>query len=208
MSVELNEPFFAKVAGWEAMKMARALLAMGKVLSSNYTPPILKGVVQEGTTSYRAGFVIKSDTDLENTCTCRASREWGTMCSHSVAVGLHWLKPAATEKTWGKTAAEKISIPVLFGMNGKAAKSFEADAYHSHFKLVLEVEAGRAVTNYQFLKDIFQASVMVDVDYLCIAVRNIYRKSADFNKVYMFLDTLYTSGRIRFPLKGILVVGY
>ena len=95
MSVELNEPFFAKVAGWEAMKTARALLALGKVLSSNYTPPILKGVVQDGTTSYRAGFVIRSDTDLENTCTCRASREWGTMCAHSVAVGLHWLKPTA-----------------------------------------------------------------------------------------------------------------
>ncbi len=96
MSVELSEPFFAKVAGWEAMKMARALMAMGKVLSSNYTPPVLKGVVQERTTSYRAGFVIKSDTDLENTCTCRASREWGTMCAHSVAVGLHFLKPAGT----------------------------------------------------------------------------------------------------------------
>jgi superfamily II DNA or RNA helicase len=109
VSVELSEPFFAKVAGWEAMKTARALIAMGKVLSSDYTPPILKGVVQEGTTSYRAGFVIKSDTDLENTCTCRASREWGTMCAHSVAVGLHWLKPAATEKSSGKTAAEKIT---------------------------------------------------------------------------------------------------
>ena len=114
MSVELSEPFFAKVAGWEAMKMARALMAMGKVLSSNYTPPILKGVVQEGTTSYRAGFVIKSDTDLENTCTCRASREWGTMCAHSVAVGLHWLKPAAVKESEqvGKWESGKVTAPV------------------------------------------------------------------------------------------------
>ena len=79
------------------MKAARALLAQGKVLSSNFTPPILKGVVQEGTTSYRAGLVLKSGIDLENMCTCRASRDWGTMCSHSVAVGLHWLKPVAAE---------------------------------------------------------------------------------------------------------------
>jgi superfamily II DNA or RNA helicase len=107
VSVELSEPFFAKVAGWEAMKTARALIAMGKVLSSNYTPPILKGVVQEGTTSYRAGFVIKSDTDLENTCTCRASREWGTMCAHSVAVGLHWLKPVPPGKA--AASAEKAA---------------------------------------------------------------------------------------------------
>src|SRR5881394_4233037 len=79
------------------MKSARALCAAGKVLSSNWTPPILKGVVQEGTTSYRAGFVIKGSVDIENMCSCRASREWGTMCAHSVAVGLHWLKPALTE---------------------------------------------------------------------------------------------------------------
>jgi len=93
VSVELTEPFLAKVAGWEAMKAARALLAADKVLSSDYAPPVLKGVVQEGTTSYRAGLVVKSDIDLENLCTCRVSRDWGTICAHSVAVGLHHLKP-------------------------------------------------------------------------------------------------------------------
>ena len=46
---------------------------------------------------------------------------------------------------------------------------------------------------------------MVDVDYLCIAVRNIYKQSKDFEKVYTFLDTLYTSGRIKLPLTGILI---
>jgi superfamily II DNA or RNA helicase len=91
--VELTEAFLAKIAGWEAVKAARHLLATGKVLSSNYTPPILKGVVQEGTTSYRAGLVLKSGIDLENLCSCRASRDWGTICAHSVAVGLHHLKP-------------------------------------------------------------------------------------------------------------------
>jgi len=30
----------------------------------------------------------------------------------------------------------------------------------------LEVEAGRAYTNYQFLKDLFQACMMHDVQYL------------------------------------------
>jgi hypothetical protein len=108
----------------------------------------------------------------------------------------------------GKLASEKISIPVLFGANGKPTKVFEADAYHAGHKIVIEIEAGRAVTNYQFLKDLFQACVMVDVDYLCIAVRNTYRKSKDFDKVYTFLDTLYTSGRLKLPLKGILIVGY
>src|SRR5687767_5878077 len=87
------------------MKTARALIAAGKVLSSNYTPPILKGVVQEGTTSYRAGLVLKTGIDLENMCTCRASREWGTICAHSVAVGLRHLNPAAATAPAGSVAS-------------------------------------------------------------------------------------------------------
>src|SRR5947209_19112928 len=89
---ELSEAFFAKIAGWEAMKQARALLATDKVLSSNWQPPVLKGVVQDGSTSFRSGLVIKSETNIENLCGCRPSREWGTICAHSVAVGLHFLK--------------------------------------------------------------------------------------------------------------------
>jgi len=88
---ELTEAFFMKSAGWEAVKNARALLAGGKVLSSNWTPPLLKGVVQEGTSSYRAGLVIKGPVDIDNICTCRVSREAGIICAHSVALGLHHL---------------------------------------------------------------------------------------------------------------------
>src|SRR6185436_225497 len=95
MSVELSDAFFANAAGWEAMKHGRALLQSGKVLSSNWTAPILKGVVQEGDTSYRAGLVIKNSIDIENLCSCRTSREWGTICAHSVAIGLHYLHPRA-----------------------------------------------------------------------------------------------------------------
>ena len=93
--VQLNDAFFQKTAGWEAVQHARALLGAGKVLSSNWTPPMLKGVVQGGDTSYRAGLVIRSAFDVENICTCRQSRTDGTICAHSVAVGLHHLKPAA-----------------------------------------------------------------------------------------------------------------
>lgn len=75
-------------------------------------------------------------------------------------------------------------------------------------KVVIEIEAGRAVSNYQFLKDLFQACVMQDVDYLVIAVRNIYRTSKDFDKLITFLDALYVSNRLILPLKGILIIGY
>ncbi|MDQ6631983.1 MAG: SNF2 family helicase [Verrucomicrobiota bacterium] len=92
--VELTEKFLMDIAGWEAMKQARAYLAADKILSSNWSLPVLKGVVLAGEISYRAGLVIKTPSDIENLCTCRQSREWGTICAHSVAVGLHFLKPA------------------------------------------------------------------------------------------------------------------
>ncbi len=102
--VRLSDQFFMQAAGWEAMKQARSLLERGNVLSSNWTAPVLKGVVQEGSISYRSGMVIKGESDIENLCSCRQSRESGTICAHAVAVGLHHLKrslPAAVEKQVG-----------------------------------------------------------------------------------------------------------
>ena len=107
-----------------------------------------------------------------------------------------------------KRKEDKIRVPVLFGMNGKANLAFEVDAYSSKEKTVIEVEAGRAVTNDQFLKDFYEVCMMQGVEYFCIAVRNTYRSSKDFEKVCNFFQTLYISNRIQVPLKGILVIGY
>jgi hypothetical protein len=87
-------------------------------------------------------------------------------------------------------------------------KSFHVDAFHVDTGTVLEVEAGRAVTNYQFLKDLFEACMMHNVDYLVIAVRKIYRTSPDFERVLTHFDALYASGRLTLPLKGVLIIGY
>lgn len=107
-----------------------------------------------------------------------------------------------------KKSNDKIKVPVLFGPNGKLEKYFDADGYNVGTKTVIEVEAGRAVTNYQFLKDLFQACMMYEVDFLVIAVRKDYRGNPDFQKVIAFFDTLYASGRLRLPLEGILIIGY
>lgn len=107
-----------------------------------------------------------------------------------------------------KKDEDKIKVPVLYGKNGKLEKSFDADAYSQELKTVIEVEAGRAFTNYQFLKDLFEACVMTDVEYCVIAVRRIYRNSDDFNKVITFMDTLYSSTKFSLPLKGVLIIGY
>ena len=108
----------------------------------------------------------------------------------------------------GTKLADKIKVPVLFGRNGKLEKSFQVDAFQENTGTVLEVEAGRAVSNYQFLKDLFEACMMHGVNYLVIAVRKIYRKKTDFEKVITHFDTLYASGRLKLPLKGILIIGY
>ena len=108
----------------------------------------------------------------------------------------------------GKSKGEKIPVPVLFGLNNRIDRHFDADGVSGDGRIVLEVEAGRAVVNYQFLKDIFQASMMHGVEYLVLAVRNDYRGNDDFQKVYSFLETLYISSRLTLPLKGIILIGY
>ena len=98
----------------------------------------------------------------------------------------------------GKSSEDKIVVPVLFGRKGKILKCFNADAHAVSKGWVLEVEAGRAVDNNQFLKDIFQACMMHDVLHLAIAVRNNYRKSDDFTKVESFLRRSTSAGDFNF----------
>src|SRR5689334_2755928 len=93
----------------------------------------------------------------------------------------------------GNSKENKIVVPVLLGRKGKILKCFNADAHAVSEGWVLEVEAGRAVDNNQFLKDIFQACMMHDVLHLAIAVRNTYRSSDDLAKVENFLETLDVS---------------
>ena len=118
------------------------------------------------------------------------------------------LEPLGFRVETGKTRSEKIKVPVLFGLNNKIDKYFDSDGVSKDGSIVIEIEAGRALTNYHFLKDIFQASMMSGVEYLVLAVRNFYRGAQDFQRIFVFLETLYISSRIRLPLKGILLIGY
>jgi superfamily II DNA or RNA helicase len=111
--LELTEKLLAKIGGWEAMQRARSYWREGKVLSADWSPPVLKGSVQAGGTSYRCGLVIQSAIDVENLCRCRDSRDWGTICAHSLAIGVQVIKgdsqpPAAAG---GKAAPPANSEP-------------------------------------------------------------------------------------------------
>lgn len=109
----------------------------------------------------------------------------------------------------GKGRDEKIDVPVLFGENNAIDKSFYADAVNREHRIVIEVETGRAVRNNQFLKDIFQACMMFDIEYLVIAVLNEYTGGGaithDYNEVKTFLETLSCVQQVEIASKRNLV---
>lgn len=118
------------------------------------------------------------------------------------------LKSTGFSVEGSKATIDKIKVPVLFGLNSQIEKSFDADALSEDGRIVIEVEAGRAFANNQFLKDIFQACMMQSVDYLILAVKNNYRGHDDFKAIHTYLETLYINGRLVLPLKGIVLIGY
>lgn len=107
----------------------------------------------------------------------------------------------------GKTSDKKIKIPVVYGLNGVPDLWFEVDGLNRDTDTILEVEAGRAITNYQALKDLCEAMFM-GKSYLVIAVRNIYNKSKDFERLVRFINSMYVSNNVQHKLKGILIIGY
>ena len=115
----------------------------------------------------------------------------------------------------GKSDKQKIPMPVLFGENGKIEKRFFPDAFSEEYKTVIEVEAGQAVENNRFLKDFFECCIMVDIEYCVIAARSKYsfgqktKMTKDHYAIILkFFDTMYASGRLGIPLKGLLIIGY
>jgi hypothetical protein len=152
---------------------------------------------------------MRQVVDCFNVVNDRISSETNDLVSNDVLAILrpHFEQIGFVVET-GKAKEEKIDVPVLFGIDNKVDKSFYADALSQDGRIVVEVEAGQATENHRFLKDIFEASMMFDVEYLVLAVRNKYRTHNDFERVFTFLETLYISNRLHLPLKGILLVGY
>jgi len=128
IKMELNDALFMKLAGWQVVKQARAIVASGRVLNSAWEPPLLTGMVQEGTTSYRAGLKVKSQSDAENLCTCRDSRQHGMICAHSIALGMHFMGAKTIAPSAVVTPPAKPPVKSLLraqpGENGEAVEIF------------------------------------------------------------------------------------
>src|ERR1700678_922836 len=116
--MEITERFLMDTGGWQAMKHARALVEMGRVVSAAYNWPVLRGLVREGTTEYRAGLKISSKSDVENLCSCRESREWGTICAHSLAVGLAFIRPKPAVAPPAQTPPPPRDLKPLLKLDG------------------------------------------------------------------------------------------
>src|ERR1700760_721661 len=111
--IPITERFLSDAGGWQALKKARALHQMGRVLAAKYEPPLLEGRVREGEQEFCSGLKILSASNVENLCTCRESRQRGRICAHSLAVGLETIKPrpAAVAPALSHTSAAATSVP-------------------------------------------------------------------------------------------------
>lgn len=112
----------------------------------------------------------------------------------------------------GKKRAEKIHRPVFFGENGQPRLQYQIDAFHNEWKCGLEIEAGRGSMGNAVYRDLVQALVMVELDYLVLAVANTYKfagyaPSRDYEQAVKIAEALYGHSRIAMPYR-LLVIGY
>jgi superfamily II DNA or RNA helicase len=149
-AIQITERFLMDTGGWQAMKHAKALLEMGRVVSFNYTPPVLRGLVREGEVEFRAGLKIRSYTDVENICSCRESREWGTICAHSLALGLASIRPKPEIKSSLSVPTAGPLLPILIAdaesppHGGRVAETLPSDQLRIELHIVLppNIETG------------------------------------------------------------------
>ncbi len=115
----------------------------------------------------------------------------------------------------GKKKEDKIFRPVFFGENGVPSVTYEIDAYHPEWKCGLEIEAGRAWKGNAFYRDLILGLVMVNVEFLIIAVPITYKyivkgkplMNTDYKYASGIASTLYSHRRFKFPYE-LTLVGY
>lgn len=115
----------------------------------------------------------------------------------------------------GKRASDKIKRPVFFGENSQPDLQYEVDAWHADWRAGLEVEAGRAWMGNAIYRDLIQALVMVEMDYLFLAVPQAYRyktggkeiASKDYDNTVSVAQALFGHTRISMPF-SLCVIGY
>jgi hypothetical protein len=116
----------------------------------------------------------------------------------------------------GKTVADRITLPVLFGEQALPRVRYDVDGVHDELGVLLEIEAGRGARGNAVYRDLVRTSLIVDARYLALGVmQESHHKSGDKNVVVRSydeakdqLDAIYASQRLRLPFDGVLLFGY
>ena len=123
-------------------------------------------------------------------------------------VSMGWLVEA------GKPTDQKIHRPVLFGDNGSTKIRQEINGGHSALKVILEVESGWGIQGNAVCRDLIRASLVAQAKFRGLGVpqRCEYgsknTKQNDFLRTRALLDSIYASGRLQLPFRGIPVFGW
>ncbi|MEA2407519.1 MAG: hypothetical protein QOE69_1638 [Thermoleophilaceae bacterium] len=116
----------------------------------------------------------------------------------------------------GKTTADRITLPVLFGEQGLPRVRYDVDGVHDELGVLLEVEAGRGARGNAVYRDLVRTSLIVDARFLALGVMQEYHhKNAgknivvhSYNDAKDQLDAVFASQRLRLPFEGVLLFGY
>jgi hypothetical protein len=116
----------------------------------------------------------------------------------------------------GKTAADRITLPVLFGEQGSPRVRYDVDGVHEDLGVLLEIEAGRGARGNAVYRDLIRTSLIVDAKYLALGVmREYHHKSGgkgivvrSYDEAKDQIDAIYASQRLRLPFEGVLLFGY
>jgi len=116
----------------------------------------------------------------------------------------------------GKAKTGKLPRPVFFGDEGAYLRTYEIDTFEPTHGVAMEVEAGRATMGNAIYRDLIQSSLMLDANFLVLAVPVEYRfrssgrtvKEPSYAKTYSVVEAIYGSPRLSLPFQGLLLVGY
>jgi hypothetical protein len=116
----------------------------------------------------------------------------------------------------GKTAAARITLPVLFGEQGEPRVRYDVDGVHDELGILLEIEAGRGARGNAVYRDLIRTSLIVDARFLALGVMQEYHHKSGGKDIVVRsyddakdqLDAIYASQRLQLPFEGVLLFGY
>lgn len=116
----------------------------------------------------------------------------------------------------GKRAAQRITLPVLFGEQGLPRVRYDVDGVHDELGVLLEVEAGRGARGNAVYRDLVRTSLIVNAAFLVLGVMQEYHHKSggksivvrSYDEAKDQLDAIYASQRLRLPFEGVLLFGY